>query len=99
MPTNRRRFARPTGDRRYRKLFVISTEGLKTEPQYLALFNSLYTTIRVNCLRGKNGSSPLKVLQRMKKHLDTEGLLITDEAWIVVDKDQWTDDDLGKLLS
>jgi hypothetical protein len=31
MPPKRRRFQRPLGERRYRKLFVIAVEGVKTE--------------------------------------------------------------------
>ncbi len=43
-----RRFQRPLGERRYRNMFILATEGVVTEPQYFALFNSqnlLYTSI------------------------------------------------------
>ena len=33
----------------------------------------------------------------MKKHLEKEGLKKTDEAWLVVDKDQWSDEHLFQL--
>jgi len=39
MPKKLRTFQRPLGERRYKKLFVISVEGSKTEPQYFAIFN------------------------------------------------------------
>ena len=39
MLAKRGSFQRPFGERRYRKLFVIATEGVKTEPQYFAAFN------------------------------------------------------------
>ena len=33
----------------------------------------------------------------MRKHLRKEALKASDEAWLVVDKDQWTDDQLAQL--
>lgn len=97
MPPRRRRFQRPLGERRYRKLFVIAVEGAKTEPMYFAIFNGEKSVIHVNCLKGTNESSPPQVLTRMKKHLRQEGLKPSDEAWLVVDKDQWTDAQLVQL--
>ncbi len=96
MPGKRRKFQRPWGQRRYRKLFVIAVEGANTEPQYFALFNQ-QSVIRVNCLKGKNESSPPQVLKRMEQHLKEESLRKADEAWLVCDKDQWTDEQLLQL--
>ncbi|MBN2525739.1 MAG: RloB domain-containing protein [Deltaproteobacteria bacterium] len=97
MPPKRRKFQRQLGQRRYRKLFVIAVEGVKTEPQYFAIFNDQQSVIRVNCLKGSHGSAPPKVLKRMEEHLRKEGLKSSDEAWLVVDKDQWTDEQLALL--
>ena len=97
MPSNRRKFRRSTGRRRYRKLFVIATEGAKTEPQYFALFNNRHSVVKVDCIKGKHHSTPPQVLKRMKDRLKQEGLLTSDEAWLVVDKDEWTDDRLEQL--
>ena len=33
----------------------------------------------------------------MTDHLESEGLKPSDEAWLVVDKDQWTDEQLTQL--
>lgn len=99
MPPNRRRLRRPLGERRYRKLFVIAVEGVKTEPQYFAIFNDQNSVIRVNCLKGSHSSSPLQVLKRMNDHLQQEKLRSSDEAWLLVDKDQWTDKQLAQLNS
>lgn len=96
MPRGRREFRRAIGDRRYRKLFVISVEGIKTEPRYFAIFNNQQSMIRVNCIKG-NHSSPPQVLKRMKDYLQREELRPSDEAWLVVDKDQWTDEQLSEL--
>ncbi len=93
----RRKFQRPQGERRYRKLFVIAVEGVKTEPQYFAIFNDQQSVIQVKCLKGNLKSSPPQVLKRMEDHLRRERLRISDEAWLVVDKDQWTDKQLARL--
>lgn len=37
MQKKRRSFQRPLGERRYKKLFIVSVEGFKTEPQYFAI--------------------------------------------------------------
>lgn len=97
MPPKRRKFQRQLGERRYRRLFIISVEGLTTEPQYFAIFNDLDLVIHVDCLKGKNESSPFHVLKRMKDYLKKNKLSNSDEAWLVVDKDQWTDEQLTKL--
>lgn len=97
MPPKRRKFQRQLGERRYRRLFVISVEGVVTEPQYFSIFNDFELVIHVDCLKCKNESSPIHVLQRMKKHLRETKLRNFDEAWLVVDKDQWTDEQLTKL--
>jgi len=98
MSARRRKLSRPLGKRRYKKLFIIATEGMKTEPRYFALFYKRQPVIKVKCLRGKTESSPPQVLRRMKEYLRQESLKITDEAWLVVDKDQWTDEQLQELL-
>ena len=97
MPRRRRRFQRPIGQRRYRKIFILAVEGTKTEPEYFAVFNNEQSLIRVNCLKGQHGSSPQHVLKRMEGHLKEEHLKKSDEAWLVVDKDQWSDEQLAQL--
>lgn len=93
----KRKIQRQLGERRYRKMFVLAVEGEKTEPQYFDIFNhNPQSVIHVHCLRGKK-SAPHQVLKRMKKHLREEGFKSGDEAWLVVDKDQWTDDQLNQL--
>jgi hypothetical protein len=96
MSSKRRQFRRRLGEKRYHRLFIISVEGTKTEPQYFNIFNDQRPIIQVNCLKGKH-SSPQYVLKRMKRHLRDEALKSSDEAWLVVDKDQWTDGQLTQL--
>jgi len=98
MAKGRRSFIRPLGERRYRKLFVIAAEGSKTEIQYFALFNNEKAVIHVKCIQGKQRSAPAQVLKRMRTYIEREGLRPSDEAWLVVDKDQWEEDQLAVLF-
>lgn len=96
----RRKFERNIGRSRYRRVFVISVEGIKTEPQYFAIFNDRSTVIHTTCLHDKKtSSSPLQALERMRSHLELKKLKEGDEAWIVVDKDSWSDHDLTQLFN
>ncbi|MBW2084002.1 MAG: RloB domain-containing protein [Deltaproteobacteria bacterium] len=99
MAKKRRTFRRPLGKRRYRELFIIAVEGAKTEPQYFALFNSRNSVIHVTCVKGKHHSSPPQVLKHMKDYLNQKSLRPSDEAWLVVDKDNWADDQLALLYA
>jgi len=92
----RRHFTRQTGQRSYRKLFIIATEGLKTEPQYFKLFRN-QSLIHIECLTKKYESSPRQVLERLKEHIRKKSLREEDEAWLVVDKDHWSDAQLRVL--
>jgi len=76
---------------------VIAVEGIKTEPQYFSIFNNQKSVIWVNCLKGNHDSSPPQILKRMENYLKREALKSSDEAWLVVDKDQWTNDQLEQL--
>ncbi len=97
MPSRRRKFQRPLGERRYRKLFVIAVEGTKTEVQYFLSINDQQSIAHVNCLRSDHGTSPPRILKRMENHLQRERLKSSDEAWLVIDKDNWTNKQLAQL--
>lgn len=97
MPKKRRRFRRPYGERRYRKMFVIATEGNKTEPLYFGIFNDQQSVIHVRCLKSRHESAPPQVMKRMEDFIEGEALRKSDEAWLVVDKDNWTDKQLAEL--
>ena len=86
MSEKRRKFSRPFGNRPYRKLFVIAVEGEKTEPLYFSLFHGSNSIIQVRCLKGGSNSSPLHVLDRMKRPLREVGLRTTDEPKF---RDSW----------
>lgn len=95
----RRSFQRPSGERPYRKLFVLATEGRRTEPEYFSIFNDDDCTVHIECIRSGSKSSPAHVLKRMERRLKEKGLKKTDEAWLVVDTDKWTDVQLSCLHS
>ncbi|MBU4486859.1 MAG: RloB family protein [Candidatus Delongbacteria bacterium] len=97
MSSKSRKFERPLGTKRYKKMFIISTEGQLTEPEYFSLFDNRVSIIKIKCLKAKKRSSPLQVLKRIEKYIKEENLIKTDEAWIVVDRDQWTDEQLSQL--
>lgn len=92
----RRNYQRKKGKRRLKKMFLLSTEGTVTEPQYFSGFNSDTTVLHVRVIRNR-GSSPEKVLREMKRYLQEQDLQKDDEAWLVVDTDNWTDAQLTSL--
>jgi hypothetical protein len=98
MPKPRRKYTRPPGKRRYRNLFIIAAEG-QTEIQYFNIFNNRQSVMHIECLKGKKDSSPDQVLKRMVKRLVEEKLRESDQAWLVVDKDEWTNDQLQQLYN
>ncbi len=80
-------------------MFVIAAEGSVTELTYMSLVGAIGSNVRVHCLRKGDKNSPSQVLQRMEQFLKSEGLRTTDEAWVVVDTDAWTAEDLQSLHS
>ena len=62
MGRRRRSFTRPYGLRSYKKLFVIATEGKKTEPAYFLLFEGDNRIVRIKCIKGDAISAPAYVL-------------------------------------
>lgn len=78
-------------------MFVLSLEGSNTERQYFDRLNKMNSSVVISCLPGGTASSPNKVLARMKKYLERKDYKHPYEAWIVIDKDQWTDKQLQQL--
>lgn len=99
MTSRRREFKRELGERRYRKIYILAVEGVKTEPCYFALFNNSNALIRVNCLKSGTNSAPLQVLARMTRYLKSQQIKDTDEAWLVIDKDHWGDEEINQLYN
>ncbi len=97
MEKKRLNLKRPTAGRRYRRLVVIATEGSKTEPQYFGMLNSVSVSVTLKCLHSNNKSSPNAVLQKMARFLKENRLREGDEAWVVIDKDNWSQSKLEIL--
>lgn len=91
------RLKRTSGRKRYKRRFILATEGAKTEPLYFQLFDSDSTSLHIEWLKSKDRSAPSHVLKRMRRRITRESLRKTDSAWLVVDKDQWTDEQLREL--
>src|ERR1035437_1206134 len=102
--TRRSAFVRSSPERSYRKLFVIGTEGRVTERTYFLMVKRLYAD--TNCVlefsrtSSSNCSNPHEVLESVKRWIKDNGPLREhDEAWLVVDKDTWTEEQLNELHS
>lgn len=95
--STKQRFKRQIGQRRYKKMFILSTEGTRTEPSYFQMFNNNKSIFCVKCLRRNDNSSPKSVLKRMKKYLSEEAIKSNDEVWLVIDRDQSTESQLDEL--
>jgi hypothetical protein len=96
-----RTFSRPEGKRPFRKAFYLAMEGKVTEHLYFGIFNDekkfpnreiLLRTIRVG-----SHSSPLGVLEKLRGFLERECPDPPFEAWLVIDKDNWNEEQLAHL--
>lgn len=85
----RRGFARKEPVRAYRRLYIIATEGARTEPAYFNMFQSREATLRIKLLDSRNKSSPEQVFDRAKKYITRQELRQGDSVWLVLDRDSW----------
>lgn len=93
----RRNFSRSTGNRRYRAIFFVAFEGRKTEKAYFDRLNQHVTDVYVKLIRSDKKSAPQYVLNRMRQRLRLEKLADGDQAWLVLDRDHWSDGQLEEL--
>ncbi|MFL5355863.1 RloB family protein [Archangium sp.] len=94
MPTARTRLVARHAGHRDARLFIVATEGARTEPQYIdALkFNGVIdrTRIIVEVVPTLDGrSSPAHVLARLKEARSQRELKSFDEFWLLLDVDRW----------
>lgn len=95
-----KRFERSQQRRETRKLFVIATEGKKTEEIYFSVFkgDEYRKNVLIEVLPTRRGeSSPKHVLKRLHKYAQRVGVREGDELWIVVDVDSWGTQSLNQL--
>jgi len=85
-------FTRSSGKRFYKRLFLVGVEGTRTECDYFSMFNSAY--VHVIPVASREGNSPKKVLSALKAAVPRFQLRDGDYLWIVVDRDEWPEEEL-----
>jgi len=85
-------FTRSSGKRFYKRLFLVGVEGTRTECDYFSMFNSAY--VHVVPVASRVGNSPKKVLSALKGEISRYQLRDGDYLWIVVDRDEWPEEEL-----
>jgi hypothetical protein len=104
MPRERRKFKRESFIREVQKLFVIATEGSKTEYQYFEEFKSAEyynnKSVFVEILnRSTTNSSPASVIKQLNAFKKEFHLKEGDELWMVIDRDKqsWSNKQLADV--
>lgn len=104
MPRERREFKRPSFVRNVQKLFVIATEGVKTEVKYFEQFkaeeyyNNQSVFIEV-LKRLTTDSSPAIVIKQLNNFSKEFNLKEGDELWMVIDRDKqsWSTQQIAEV--
>ena len=91
---------RKTNVRDYRSVCWVSAEGA-TERDYLgmAAFKGAPVSVRFPKNTHPNRHNPTAVLKRFEKALRENDFRAGDEAWLVVDVDDWGKDEFAELLA
>jgi len=98
----RSRFQRRIPFRDSKPLVLIATEGRVTEPIYFAeLKDRFREVVTVLVSPGKAGEmNPSRVLKRLKKEVKNwASWTKKDQAWLVVDTDEWSEEDKSKVAA
>ena len=90
-----------------RPVFFIASEGERTEPDYFGIILAkLYPNIRMVMLGEKQnlrGNDPKKLVKRIQGNFrelrEQIDKIIQCEAWVVVDKDEWTVEQLNEVAN
>lgn len=77
--------------------FVIATEGNITEPDYFDKFKRKGLSIQV--AHKATNSSPMDVLKVLRKAIKERQLEENDEAWMVIDRDNWPVEQIESVLA
>ena len=98
--SNKESLKRKTGGREYRAVCWVSAEG-QTEKDYLRMdaFKGASMAVKFPKDVHPDRRNPAAVLKRFQKAMRTEDFRKGDEAWIVVDVDNWGDGEFAELLS
>ena len=77
-------------------LFIIATEGAKTEDQYFTIFRN--PKIQVEVITAiDNRSAPDYVLGRLDNFYEKYELDVNDELWLMIDVDNWKNRNLANV--
>lgn len=84
------------------KLFIITTEGTKTEPKYFNDLAQFYNNSKVHVEvlnREKGGTSPRQLISMLDSFCDVYQVGKEDELWIIMDRDKqtWTERQLSEV--
>jgi len=87
---------RPSGIRTSKYLYVIATEGYRTEPQYFDYFNPEPSTghFRFEILKHRHKNNPNDLLDRLLDFRKKKNPGNRAEYWMVFDKDDWSNEQL-----
>lgn len=97
-PQKKKENARP-----YRTLFLIAVEG-ETEQCYFQSLNSRLTDAFIMASTPKTGSSPKQVGEHIDALIEKQKrnprmkLRASDQAWVVIDRDNWPEDVVENLF-
>jgi hypothetical protein len=80
-------------------LFVIATEGAKTEPAYFEAFRSPRVHVEILPTTEDNRSAPKHVVERLRAFERKFQLGKGDELWAVVDYDRWGEAQLSEIAA
>lgn len=87
--------------RSYETIFILTAAGAKAEQAYFALFQQLGIRATVQWIPHRTSdSTPARVLRTMQEYLNERRAPHGSryEAWLVVDKGRWTEDQFRPLL-
>ncbi len=92
--------SRKTGTRRYRTVCWVSAEG-STERDYFGMdaFRRADVSLQFPKDVHPDRRNPAAVLKRFQKALRSEDFRASDEAWIVVDVDEWDREEIDSLYA
>lgn len=80
------------------KLFIIATEGEKTEKQYFEIFQNPKVQVRI--IPTEAGlSAPEYVYDRLEQFHEQYQLGDDDELWLMIDVDRWGDEKLSQIAA
>jgi RloB-like protein len=79
------------------RLFVIATEGAKTEKSYFESFGNPRLKVEVVAAGADNKSAPEYVMERLDEFAKKYDLSTDDSLWLVIDVDRWGDEKLSTV--